>query len=185
MLLKAEGFSQVQDRNTRYATGLVGDGYQWRAIVETDRQAVEEIVRANIAGSSNWVMPQNAGGIACLNSSQEIVAVAVIEAFGIQNKETSFSRPDTYVQVSQLAVIPTERGKGIGQVTLNMVEQLLENENYKWVSISGGCEPSAAKFYAQSGFNVLAPGEPLPWHRLQTDVMNSNPHYSATFYKTR
>lgn len=183
MLCQAESFKQVKDRNTRYATKLVNESYQWRPINESDRKKVEEIVHANIVGSSNWVMPQDAGGIVCLNSSKKIVAVAVIEAFGIQNKDAPFSPPDTYVQVSQLAVIPTERRKGIGQVTLNMVEQFLKD--YKWVSISGGCEPSAAKFYAQSGFNVLAPGEPLPWDRLQTEVMNSNPRYSATFYKTR
>lgn len=82
--------------------------------------------------------------------------------------------------IRSLAVDPASRGKGIGAALLALIPQFTEiaagvRPDLTW----GGCSVEAAAFYQRAGFDVLPPGERLPFG----DVLVENPNttFPCTF----
>ncbi|MDR6912946.1 GNAT superfamily N-acetyltransferase [Rhodococcus fascians] len=129
-----------------------------------------------IDGMSTWSLDEDLNGVlVSVDRDESVLGVLVASA-------EQYARGNV-LYVQHLVVVPEARGRGVGTVSLGMVEQLLPGTPL--AMIWGQCEPSATGFYERAGFTVLAPGEPFPF--LMSDspsvIVNSNPTYNCWFYR--
>ena len=85
------------------------------------------------------------------------------------------------VRVTAIAVAPTWEGRGLGTVLLGMVPSFAPRIKF----IYGGCATDAAAFYQRGGYDVLQPGESLPFNLGDgLNLKSSNLHYPCWFIRT-
>ncbi|MEU7993584.1 GNAT family N-acetyltransferase [Rothia amarae] len=178
MLKTAKPQSYVNNQQLKYAKQLVPQGYEWRSISPEDIPAVTDLIRKNIIGNPFWRFPEGAGGVLCSDRAGKPIATAVVQGIGFEKQGTTKG----LFQLTDIAVIPEERGKGIGFLTLMMLEQVIKD--FPKDIMFGGCESTAADFYSKAGFHVLKQGESLPVPVLGQFLKNANSNYPCYFYKS-
>lgn len=180
LLRKGWPENRVRDRYLECAQATVDAGFEFRAFAAEDRPGIEQLLNERITSDAAFVLATEAGGIkATLNG--HLAGVIVLEGYEVPGDGIA-------VRVTAIAVTPTWEGRGLGTVLLGMAPgftALLENapgfiSEIKF--IYGGCAADAAAFYQRAGYDVLQPGEALPFHLGDgLNLKSSNLHYPCWF----
>lgn len=156
-LLQPSSGADRKARHDRCATSATGRGVVFALMQRSDRAAVETLVRQRAANQHAYSMAPETGGVVA-RVDDEVVGAMVCSGSRHRGKN-----PPAAVLIQDLVVDTAWEGQGIGTVLLEMRHQLVDRWGIaKPVLMFGGCEPSAANFYANAGFFVLPPGTPLP-----------------------
>lgn len=146
------------------------------AATPAERTEVQNLVRAEVAGSADMEVGENDGVVVALAPDQRVVAGLVVTGIKFPTR--------TLMHLRDVAVMPSWRGHGIGALLVLMREQL-----YRVDSTVGGCSPELAGFYQRCGMTVLHPGEPFPIGVLAGAgdqlALNPNLHHPCWFFSDR
>lgn len=165
--------AKVAPRHRAYATQLADAGVTFDKMKTENRQAAEALVKERLIFDEPFRLTQEAGGILATHG-EALIGVAVAEAAQFGSRVT--------MRVTALAVTPEWEGRGLGTVLLGMMHQLVPG---RVQFLFGGCAPEAAQFYQRAGFDVLAPGEPMPFpFGSGAELASSNPHYPSMFFRS-
>ena len=166
-------------RQYEYAQELTDLGVAWRPMQRSDRPAIERMVRAHVEGAQKWSMETGAGAVVAIDANEDIIGAAVVMMVDFDGNVAAL--------IQHLVVLPEWRGRGVGEVTLGVVQQLPGRVLAPGRAVSlfwGHCHPSAARFYQRAGYTVLQEGErfPVPF-APDVEIALSNPSYPCWFYR--
>jgi GNAT superfamily N-acetyltransferase len=163
---------RVKERYLEHAQSIVDAGAEFRAFQVADRPPIERLLNERLVSDSPFTLAPEAGGIKATGGSG-LIGVVVLEGIEVPDDGVA-------VRVTALAVTQEWERRGLGTVLLGMVPMFTEGIKF----IYGGCAPSAAAFYQRAGYDVLQPGELLPFHLGNgLRLGSSNPHYPAWFVR--
>jgi len=172
LLRKGWPESRVRERYLERARA-VNDDFEFRTFTEQERPTIEQLLNEQLINESTFTMSAEAGGIKASHNG-ELAGAIVLE--GVETPGDGIA-----VRVTAVAVTPKWKGQGLGTVLLGMVPNFTTNVKF----IYGGCAVDAAAFYQRAGYDVLQPGELLPFHLggSLTGLASSNPHYPCWFIR--
>lgn len=153
LIRKGWSFDAVRRRHLENVHRAVARGVEFRHMDLCHRAGAEQLVRQHIAGASDWVIPENIGGVvATVQDVDDPIGALVAGAVKYGQW--------TQVLVQYLVVDPAWRGTGVGVVLLGMIGQKVEPFPGAKVFV-GGCAKEEARFYQHSGYDVYEPGHKL------------------------
>lgn len=171
LLRKGWPSGKVQERYTKSAESLIGQGVEFYGIQPDSAAAVETLVNKRVEFDSPYTMDSNAGGLRA-DLGGRTIGVMVLE--GIEVPDDGIA-----VRVTAVAVEPDWEDRGVGSVLLGMIPLLVQPR-----LVYGGCDVGGAAFYQRAGFDVLAEGEMLHLPMGKGAAFkSSNVHYPHWFVR--
>lgn len=173
LLRKGWPENRVRDRYLALAQPVVDAGLEFRAFAAEDRPEIVQLLSERIASDDAFTLATHAGGIkATLNG--KLAGVIALEGLEVPGDGIA-------ARVTAIAVTPAWEGRGLGTVLLGMAPQIVDGIKF----VYGGCAADAAVFYQRAGYDVLQPGEALPFNLGDgLRLKSSNPHYPCWFIRT-
>ncbi|WP_028043337.1 GNAT family N-acetyltransferase [Candidatus Stoquefichus massiliensis] len=79
------------------------------------------------------------------------VLIRLLSAF---KKSEEVQRPEKYIELASIGVMPTEKGKGIGSQMISYLKENIDLNKFKYISLETDAKNNeyVNKFYCQNGF---------------------------------